>query len=101
MDSCISGAPKEGATVHPNYGSHSVIVIDGEHPNGRAVTTGHEILGHGRSWVVGYRENYQHSESIRTENLILRVKGIMTPNDGHNHGPKTIVPQPDILPIFR
>lgn len=46
-----------GATVHTKNGSHSVIVVDGIHPNGRAVTTGHEILGHGRSWAVGYQEN--------------------------------------------
>lgn len=90
-----------GATVHTKNGSHSVIVEDGIHPTGRAVTTGHEILGHGRSWSAGFRENYQHVQPIRTENLILRVMGIPFINTGINHGPKTLVPQPSLLPIFR
>lgn len=90
-----------GATVHTKNGSHSVIVVDGIHLNGRAVTTGHEILGHGRSWSVGYQENFQHVEPIRTENLILRVMGIPFINTGIDHGPKTLVPQPSLLPAFR
>ena len=90
-----------GATVQTDSGSHSVIVTDGFHPNGRAVTTGHEILGHGRSWAAGYKENFQHIETIRTENLILRVMGISFINTGINHGPKTLVPQPSLLPAFR
>lgn len=90
-----------GATVHTRNGSHSVIVLDGIHLNGRAVTTGHEILGHGRSWSVGLRENYQHVEPIRTENLILRVMGIQFINTGIKHGPETLVPQPSLLPAFR
>lgn len=90
-----------GATVHTKNGSHSVIVIDGAHPNGRAVTTGHEILGHGRSWSAGFREDFQHVETIRTENLILRVMKINFINTGIDHGPKTLVPQPSLLPAFR
>ncbi len=46
-----------GATVHTKNGSHSVVAVDVIHLNGRTVTTGHEILGHGRSWAVGYQEN--------------------------------------------
>lgn len=91
----------DGATVHTKNGSHSVIVIDGTHRNGRPATTGHEILGHGRSWSAGYREGVQHVESIRTENLILRVMGIPFINTGIDHGPRTPVPQPSLLPIFR
>ncbi|MDE6703351.1 MAG: hypothetical protein K2K00_06725 [Muribaculaceae bacterium] len=90
-----------GATVHTKNGSHSVIVVDGIHPNGRAVTTGHEILGHGRSWSAGYQANFQHVEPIRTENLILRVMGVPFINTGIDHGPKTLVPQPTLLPAFR
>lgn len=90
-----------GATAHTQNGSHSVVVVDGIHPNGRAVTTGHEILGHGRSWSVGYQEDFQHVEPIRTENLILRVMGISFINTGINHGPETLVPQPSLLPAFR
>lgn len=90
-----------GATVHTKNGSHSVVVIDDIHLNGRPVTTGHEILGHGRSWSVGFQENFQHIEAIRTENLILRVMGIPFINTGIDHGPKTLVPQPSLLPAFR
>lgn len=90
-----------GATVHTGNGSHSVVVVDGVHPNGRAVTTGHEILGHGRSWSAGFHEDFQHVEPIRTENLILRVMGVPFINTGINHGPKKLVPQPSLLPVFR
>ncbi|MDE6108924.1 MAG: hypothetical protein K2F72_01390 [Muribaculaceae bacterium] len=90
-----------GATVPTNNGSHSVVVMDGIHPNGRAVTSGHEIFGHGRSWSAGYREKYQHVEPVRTENLILRVMGIQYINTGINHGPGTAIPQPYLLPKFR
>ncbi len=90
-----------GATVHTRNGSHSVIVVDGVHPTGRAVTTGHEVLGHGRSWSAGFQDNFQHVEPIRTENLILRVMGIQFINTGIDHGLKTLIPQPSLLPIFR
>ena len=90
-----------GATTHLDNGSYSVIILDEIHPNGRSVTTGHEVLGHGRSWAVGFQEEFQHVEAIRTENLILRVMGIPFINTGIDHGPKTPVPQPSLLPKFR
>lgn len=91
-----------GATTPTKNGSHSLIILNGEHPNGRAVTTGHEILGHGRSWVAGYGDAFQHVQAIRTENLILRVMGIPFINTGINHGvKKSVVPNPSLLPSFR
>lgn len=90
-----------GVTTPTKNGSYSIIVLGGEHPNGRAVTTGHEIIGHGRSWSKGVRDSFQHIEAIRTENLILRVMGIPFINTGINHGPKTPVPNPSLLPSFR
>ncbi len=91
-----------GATVHTRKGSHSVVVVDGIHSNGRAVTTGHEILGHGRFWGTGWGEEHQHVQAIRTENLILRVMGIPFVNTGINHGKKrSPVPNPSLLPSFR
>ncbi len=46
--------------------------------NGRDVTTGREILGHGRSLATGFGDISQHVQSIRTENLILRnMRGIV------------------------
>ena len=61
-----------GVTTPTQNGSHSLIILGGEHPNGRAVTTGHEIIGHGRSRATGWLgDGQQHVQAIRTENLIL------------------------------
>lgn len=91
-----------GVTTQTKKGSHSLIILNVEHPNGRAVTTGHEILGHGRSWATGLGNNHQHVQAIRTENLILRVMGIPFINTGINHGKeKSLVPSPSMLPSFR
>ena len=98
----ISAEGGGGVTTHINNNSFSLIIKDGEHPNGRSVTTGHEILGHGRSWATGLGHDYQHAQAIRTENLILRVMGIKFTNTGINHGrEKTPVPEPSLLPSFR
>lgn len=91
----------DGATTPIKNGSYSLIIIGEEHPNGRAVTTGHEIIGHGRSWVKGLGDSFQHEQAIRTENLILRVMEISYINVGINHGNKTPVPNPSLLPSFR
>lgn len=91
-----------GVTTPTSKGSFSLIILGGEHPNGRPVTTGHEILGHGRSWSTGLGDSFQHIEAIRTENLILRVMGIPFINQGLNHGrDKTPVLNPSYLPSFR
>lgn len=91
-----------GVTTLTKNGSHSLIILNGEHPNGRAVTTGHEIIGHGRSSATGLGNDQQHVQAIRTENLILRVMGIHFINTGINHGPeRKIVPDPSLLPSFR
>lgn len=91
-----------GVTTPPQNGSYSIIIINGEHPNGRAVTTGHEVIGHGRSWTTGLGDSHQHVEAIRSENLILRVMGIPYINSGINHGrEKTPIPNPSLLPAFR
>lgn len=89
-------------TTPTQNGSHSLIILGGEHPNGRAVTTGHEIIGLGRSWATGLGDSQQHVQAIRTENLILRVMGIPFINTGINHGKDKIpVPNPSLLPSFR
>lgn len=90
-----------GVTTPTKKGSYSIIVLGGEHPNGRTVTTGHEVIGHGRSLSTGLGDSFQHIEAIRTENLILRVMGIPYINTGINHGPRTAVPNPSLLPSFR
>ena len=98
--SLISNFGGNGLTVQTSRGSHSVIVGN-NHFNGRAVTTGHEVIGHGRSLVVGRGHANQHMDAIQTENLILRVMGINYINNGSTHGPRTIIPNPSALPGFR
>ena len=91
-----------GTTTPMKSGSYSLIFDGGEHKNGRAVTTGHEIFGHGRSYATGLGDEFQHVQAIRTENLILRVMGIPFVNTGINHGKeRTPVTNPTMLPAFR
>lgn len=98
--SLIANFGGDGLTVQTRQGSHSVIV-GGNHAHGRAVTTGHEIIGHGRSLAVGRGHANQHVDAVQTENLILRVMGINHINNGSTHGPRTIIPNPSALPGFR
>ncbi len=93
-----------GLTTPITNGSYSLIFKDESiHLNGRAVTTGHEIIGHGRSLSVGRGDLNQHVDAIQTENLILRVMGIPYINDGSNHGPlpNGAFPECSLLPSFR
>lgn len=96
----ISNFGGGGLTVQTSNGTHSIIV-GGNHPNGRAVTTGHELIGHGRSLAQGRGQANQHTDAILTENLILRVMRINYINNGSNHGPRVIIPSPSALPGFR
>ncbi|MCM1176910.1 MAG: hypothetical protein NC335_04040 [Bacteroides sp.] len=98
--SIISNFGGSGLTVQTPNGSHSVIVGN-DHINGREVTAGHEVFGHGRSLAVGRGHSNQHIDAIQTENLILRVMGIPFVNNGSNHGPRTFIPNPTALPKFR
>lgn len=98
--SLIANQGGGGLTVQTSKGTHSVIVGN-NHPNGRAVTTGHELIGHGRSLAVGRGHDNQHFDAIQTENLILRVMGINYINNGINHGLGTVIPNPSALPGFR
>ncbi len=57
-----------GATTATKNGTYSLIFKDSSfHINGRAVTTGHEIIGHGRSLAVGRGDLNQHVDAIQTE----------------------------------
>ena len=92
-----------GVTTLSGRGTYTVVLLDGEHPNGRAVTTGHEVLGHGRSLSLG-RKGSQHVDAIQAENLLLRVMNIPYQNDGSKHGSaedQKIVFDPTALPSFR
>lgn len=91
-----------GLTTPIKSGTYSLIFKDSLfHLNGRAVTTGHEIIGHGRSLALGRGELNQHVDAIQTENLILRVMGIPYINTGANHAPEGAFPDCSLLPNFR
>lgn len=91
-----------GITTPINNGTYSLIFKDSSfHLIGRAVTAGHEIIGHGRSLSVGRGEQNQHVDAIQTENLILRVMGIPYINTGENHVPNGAFQGCSILPSFR
>lgn len=98
--SLISNFGGDGLTVQTSQGTHSVIVGN-NHPNGRAVTTGHEVIGHGRSLALGRGHANQHVDAVQTENLILRVIGINYINNGSTHRPRTVIPNPSALPEFK
>ena len=91
-----------GVTTPTSEGTYTVIFNNPSlHPNGRNVTTGHELFGHGRSTAVGKTEDEQHESAIQVENLILRVMNIPYINDGHDHGPQKVLPNATALPNFR
>ena len=90
----------QGVTTATRKGSYSV-VFDVEHDNGRSVTMGHEVFGHGRSLALRRGAEYQHVDAVQMENLILRVMGINYINNGSNHGPGTIIANPSNIPSYR
>ncbi len=69
----------------------------------RPATLGHEIIGHGRSFRLGYRDaQSQHIIPIQVENLILRNMGIPLFRNGTDHAPLySIIPNYTALPNFR
>lgn len=86
-----------GINIPTKNGSHTVIMEGNgvKHDGGRAVTTGHEIIGHGvasANKVFGVDNN---TRAIRVDNLIRRVMGITTFRD--EHGGAKIV-NPNALP---
>lgn len=90
-----------GLTTPIKNGTYSLVFKDSSfHLNGRSVTTGHEIIGHGRSLSLG-RKNTQHVDAIQTENLILRVMGIPYINTGAEHAPNGAFLECSLLPSFR
>jgi hypothetical protein len=91
-----------GLTTPTKNGSYSLIFKNSSfHTNGRAVTTGHEVIGHGRSLSLGRGDSNQHTDAIQTENLILRVMGIPYINTGANHAPNGAFPGCSLIPGFR
>ena len=68
------GGVTTGLSQEDNKSSLSLIILDGYHYTNRAITTGHEILGHGLSLLHGITSfEGQHVNAVQIENLILRV----------------------------
>ena len=86
-----------GATVPTSHGTHSIILNSTEF---RPATTGHEIIGHGRSLSLG-RNTTQHIDAVQTENLIYRVMGLPYILDGTTHGNKSFINTHSKIPEFR
>lgn len=91
----------DGLNVPTSKGSHSFIgsSLQG---NERAVTSGHEVFGHGIPAAKGLTPVGNNANAIRTDNLIRRILGLPQ-RDGSNHGGyrEGHITQPYILPITR
>lgn len=94
----------EASTVPTPTGSLSIILNS---PNSfvtnRPATLGHEIIGHGRTFRLGYTDSQsQHILPIQVENLILRNMGIQLFRNGTDHAPlNQFIPNFMSLPNFR
>ena len=99
----IENAGGGGLTMRTFNGTHTVIVNSSSlHPVGRSVTTGHELFGHGRSLGLGRSDDaQQHVDAIQAENLIRRVMGITSVNDGSHHADGAYISNPTSLPEYR
>jgi RHS repeat-associated protein len=87
-----------GLNIPTSNGSHSLISEGAgvSHEAGsRAITTGHEIIGHGVAGANNVLGVPNNTRAIRVENLIKRVMGIGSPRT--QHGGATIV-KPNALP---
>ncbi len=101
--SVIKGLGGAGFNVPDGNGSHSII-LEGSgvtHSGGnRAVTSGHEVIGHGIPSARGLTPAQNNTNAIRTDNLIRRILGIPT-RTGINHagGKQGQITNPNDLPI--
>lgn len=88
-----------GFNVPTTSGSHSFILEGSSisHNGGRAVTMGHEVIGHGVASANGASDTENNTRAIRTENLIRRVLGIGGYRDGSDHAGGR-VKDPNALP---
>lgn len=74
----------DGLNVPTKNGSHSFIGSS-KTGNDRAVTSGHEVLGHGIPGSKKKTRAENNTNAIRTDNLIRRILG-MPERDGSDHG---------------
>jgi hypothetical protein len=91
----------DGLNVPTKNGSHSFIggSLQGDE---RAVTSGHEVFGHGIPATRKLSNTENNSNAIRTDNLIRRLLGLPQ-RDGSDHGgyKENQIILPYILPIIK
>ena len=91
----------DGLNVPTQNGSHSFIggSLQGSE---RAVTSGHEVFGHGIPAAKKLKPAENNANAIRTDNLIRRILGLPQ-RDGSNHGgyKEGHIINPYILPILK
>ncbi|SES20296.1 DUF6443 domain-containing protein [Pedobacter rhizosphaerae] len=90
----------EGFNVPTEKGSHSMIIsgVAGGNTE-RAVTSGHEVFGHGIPSARREGNENNNNNAIRTDNLIRRILGLPQ-RDGKDHagGPQGQITDPRKLP---
>ena len=91
----------DGLNVPSRSGSHSFIG-SGLHGNERAVTSGHEVFGHGIPAARNLSPMENNANAIRADNLIRRIIGLPQ-RDGKDHGgyKEGHITKPYDLPILR
>lgn len=91
----------DGLNVPTQNGSHSFIggSLQGSE---RAVTSGHEVFGHGIPAAKKLTPAENNANAIRTDNLIRRILGLPQ-RDGSNHGgyKEGHITNPYFLPILK
>ncbi len=96
----VKGLGGTGLNVPITGGSHSFILEGSEilHDGGRAVTSGHEVLGHGPASARGLSLEDNNTRAIQMDNLIRGVMYIGGFRDGSNHGQGVIERNPYLPP---
>lgn len=87
-----------GLNVPTKKGSHTIIMEGAgvTHDGGRALVTGHEIIGHGIATANKASNVDNNIRAVRVDNLIRRVMGLpVYPRSTHGGVP---IPKPLILP---
>lgn len=81
-----------GVNIPTDKGSHTVIMTGPgvTHDGGRALTAGHEIIGHEPASARGASYEANNTRAVRVDNLIRRVMGL-SPYPRKDHGGVTIV----------
>ena len=85
--SLVAGLGGEGFNVPTKGGSHSFIIsgIPNKKSSERAVTSAHEVFGHGIPSSRSESPELNNSNAIRADNLVRRILGLPQ-RDGSDHG---------------